>query len=154
MRRTGTIGAYSALDMLEGADAYKPFPVMYALHRLTNKTTLDRTEETYTLSVDHPSHRFDSEGVISKNTAADAVRLAMLKCHRWRHPKTGHSLERQYGCRMLLQVHDELIFECPQDVAPEARDVIKEIMEHPFPTDLIVPLDVSIGLGSAWNKAK
>ena len=82
-----------------------------------------------------------------QGTAADAVRLAMLKCSK-------ANLEYKYGCRMLLQIHDELMFECPGETAEEAKAEIKEIMQHPFPTDLIVPLTVSIGIGSSWNKAK
>jgi DNA polymerase-1 len=82
-----------------------------------------------------------------QGTAADAVRLAMIRIAQAR-------LDRKYGCKMLLQVHDELMFECPQETAEEARAEIQRIMEHPFPTDLAVPLDVSIGIGPSWNKAK
>lgn len=82
-----------------------------------------------------------------QGTAADAVRLAMIRI--W---KAG--FDKKYGCKMLLQIHDELIFECPDETADEAMAEIKNIMEHPFPTDLLVPLDVSIGTGPAWNKAK
>jgi DNA polymerase-1 len=82
-----------------------------------------------------------------QGTAADAVRLAMIRISRAR-------LDKKYGCRMLLQIHDELMFECPKETATQARAEITAIMEHPFPTDLIVPLDVSIGEGPAWNKAK
>jgi DNA polymerase-1 len=82
-----------------------------------------------------------------QGTAADAVRLAMLKLSR-------ANLEYKYGAKMLLQIHDELMFECPQETAEEAKKEIQDIMQHPFPTDLLVPLDVAIGSGPAWNKAK
>jgi DNA polymerase-1 len=82
-----------------------------------------------------------------QGTAADAVRLAMLACH-------SAKLDYLYGCKMLMQVHDELMFECPEETAQEARAHIKHIMEHPFPTELAVPLDVSIGIGKSWNTAK
>ena len=82
-----------------------------------------------------------------QGTAADAVRLAMIRIDEAR-------LDRKYGCNMLLQIHDELVFECPEETADAALTEIKNIMEHPFPTDLIVPLDVSIGKGQSWNKAK
>ena len=81
-----------------------------------------------------------------QGTAADAVRLSMINI--W---KAG--FDKKYGCRMLLQVHDELIFECPKETAQEAKAEIQAMMEHPFPTDLLVPLDVSIATGPAWNKA-
>ena len=82
-----------------------------------------------------------------QGTAADAVRLAMIKCSKAR-------LDLKYGCKMLLQIHDELMFECPKETSQQAKAEITAIMEHPFPTDLIVPLTISIGTGNAWNKAK
>lgn len=81
-----------------------------------------------------------------QGTAADAVRLAMIRI--W---KAG--FDKKYGCKMLLQIHDELIFECPKETSQEAKAAIQAIMEHPFPTDLLVPLDVSIATGPSWNKA-
>jgi DNA polymerase I len=82
-----------------------------------------------------------------QGSAADAVRLAMLNISKAK-------LDEKYGCRMLLQIHDELMFECPRSTAEVAMAEIKELMEHPFPTDLKVPLNVSIGIGPAWDKAK
>lgn len=82
-----------------------------------------------------------------QGTAADAVRLAMLRLSK-------ANLFYKYGCKMLLQIHDELMFECPEETAQQAKAEIQDIMQHPFPTDLLVPLDVSIGTGPAWNKAK
>lgn len=81
-----------------------------------------------------------------QGTAADAVRLAMLRLSK-------ANLEYKYGAKMLLQIHDELIFECPKETSQQAKAEIQDIMQHPFPTDLLVPLDVSIATGSAWNKA-
>jgi len=82
-----------------------------------------------------------------QGTAADACRLAMLHCHF-------SNLEGNYGCRMLLQVHDELIFECPKGHVDEVKEIIRDCMEHPFPTDLAVALPVSMGSGPNWLKAK
>jgi DNA polymerase-1 len=82
-----------------------------------------------------------------QGSAADAVRLAMLRLSK-------ANLEYKYGAKMLLQIHDELMFECPQETAQEAKKEIQDIMQHPLPTDLLVPLDVSIGTGPSWNRAK
>jgi len=82
-----------------------------------------------------------------QGTAADAVRLAMINCSK-------AQLDKKYGCKMLLQVHDELVFECPGETAEAAKAEIQRIMEHPFPTDLAVPLEVSLGIGPSWNRAK
>jgi DNA polymerase-1 len=78
---------------------------------------------------------------------ANAAALAMIHIHR-------ENLKKHYGCRMLLQVHDELVFECPKDAVAEVMPIIRERMEHPFKTDLAVPLDVSIGRGPNWMDAK
>ena len=82
-----------------------------------------------------------------QGTAADAVKLAMIACDR-------EKLDERFGAHMQLQVHDELMFGCPKSSSKEAMAVIKEIMEHPFPTDLAVPLNVSIGRGPSWIEAK
>lgn len=82
-----------------------------------------------------------------QGTAADVVRLAMIRVSR-------AGLEEKYGCKMLLQIHDELMFECPEETAPQAMREIRDLMEHPLPSELLVPLNVSIGMGNAWNQAK
>jgi DNA polymerase I-like protein with 3'-5' exonuclease and polymerase domains len=60
------------------------------------------------------------------------------------------------GADLLLQIHDELMLECPDDPdtvkAVKAR--VKEIMEHPFSQELVVPLPASCGAGHTWADAK
>lgn len=82
-----------------------------------------------------------------QGTAADVVRWAMLNID-------AAQLDYHYGCKMLLQVHDELVFECPKETVKEVKVEIKKYMEHPFWTDLAVPLTVSIGSGDSWLNAK
>lgn len=82
-----------------------------------------------------------------QGSAADTVRMAQITLHAL-------DLEYRYGCRMLLQVHDELVFECPKETLTEAKAVIKDVMEHPFSNDLSVPLGVDIGSGPSWMHAK
>lgn len=82
-----------------------------------------------------------------QGTAADVVRFAMLQID-------SRSLDYHYGCEMLLQVHDELVFSCPKETTAAAKKEIKECMEHPFWTDLAVPLTVSMGSGDSWMNAK
>jgi DNA polymerase I len=82
-----------------------------------------------------------------QGTAADVVRFAMLNID-------AAGLEHQFGCDMLLQVHDELVFEVPKENVEAVKPHIKQLMEHPFYTDLAVPLDVSMGSGSSWMHAK
>lgn len=82
-----------------------------------------------------------------QGTAAEAVKLAMLACDEAR-------LDERYGADMLLQVHDELAFEVPEEVAAAAQGAIKGYMENPFPTRLAVDLIVSLGRGDNWMDAK
>jgi DNA polymerase-1 len=78
-----------------------------------------------------------------QGTAADVVRFAQLMID-------AAGLEERFGCKMLLQVHDELVFECPKETTTEVMPIIQNLMEHPFMTDLAVPLTVSMAKGPNW----
>lgn len=136
------IDPYTALEILDATAT--EHPPIYATRQVLSTQALGVTETTYTLSVQDPLHRFDSEGVISKNSASDVVKLAMLRCFY------EADLEKRYGCKMLLQVHDELMFECPPESVEEVKPIIQEMMEHSLPTDLAVPLTISMGVGKSW----
>ncbi len=90
--------------------------------------------------------RFEAER-IAKNTpiqgtAADILKVAMVKL------KDGDVVP---GARMVLTVHDELVFEVPEAKAAEAEARVKEAMEAAFPLD--VPLVVDVGHGHNWSEA-
>ncbi|HEY0133088.1 MAG TPA: DNA polymerase, partial [Nannocystis sp.] len=53
--------------------------------------------------------------------------------------------------RMLLQVHDELVFEVPEAEVAATTELVRAVMEKPYPLD--VPLEVSIGVGPSWGDA-
>ena len=53
--------------------------------------------------------------------------------------------------RMLLQVHDELVFETPEDEVEKTTRVVKEVMENIV--SLSVPLVVEVGTGHNWTEA-
>ncbi|MBS7378195.1 MAG: hypothetical protein KIG41_01095, partial [Sphaerochaetaceae bacterium] len=57
--------------------------------------------------------------------------------------------ERKYGTRLLLQVHDELIFQVPLSEADEVEKMIKEKMEGAV--DLPIPLKASVERGRCWG---
>lgn len=82
-----------------------------------------------------------------QGSAADVVACAMIKI--WRL-----GLDKLYKCKMLFQVHDELVFECPEEHVDTVIPLLREAMEHPFKTDLEVALEVSIGTGHNWAAAK
>lgn len=81
-----------------------------------------------------------------QGSAADLCKLAMLAIAR-RLP------EAAPRTRMLLQVHDELVFEAPEVEVDAASAIIRAEMERPYP-DLAVPLEVEIGVGPSWGDAK
>jgi DNA polymerase-1 len=79
-----------------------------------------------------------------QGTAADLIKVAMLHVHE--------GLDREVpGARMLLQVHDELVFEVPEGQAPKAASFVSGIMERVM--NLEVPLVVDVGWGKNWAEA-
>ena len=60
----------------------------------------------------------------------------------------------EMNCTMRLQVHDELVFVCPEKHAEEAIAIIKDIMEHPLPKPLKIPLRVDSDMGKTYAEAK
>ncbi|MCC5914920.1 MAG: DNA polymerase I, partial [Balneolaceae bacterium] len=79
-----------------------------------------------------------------QGTAADIIKLAMIRIHHY-------LADSNYRSRMLLQVHDELIFEIADDEADEVPDKVRELMEGAYKLD--VPLDVEMGLAGNWLEA-
>lgn len=79
-----------------------------------------------------------------QGTAADIIKLAMINIQQFIEK---HGL----GTRMLLQVHDELIFSMPDEETEEIPVKLKELMESAF--ELSVPLEVEMGLGDNWLEA-
>ena len=57
-----------------------------------------------------------------------------------------------YQTKMILQVHDELVFEVPEKLLKEVASVIKDLMENSFP--LSVPLVVELKSGHNWGQMK
>ena len=77
-----------------------------------------------------------------QGSAADIVKTAMLNLDR--RLKTEKS-----PARLLLQVHDELILECPQGETPAAAKLVQEVMENAV--SLKIPLRVSVETGKCWG---
>ena len=80
-----------------------------------------------------------------QGTAADIIKLAMIKVHRALQ-------EGGYRSRLILQVHDELLIEAYKEEKDAVAKILKENMEHA--ADLLVPLDVDVHEGASWFKAK
>jgi len=80
-----------------------------------------------------------------QGSAADLIKLAMIRIH-------DAIQEHGLRSRMLLQVHDELVFEVPPDEVERMRALVREHMEGVV--ELRVPLVVDIGVGPDWLDAK
>jgi DNA polymerase-1 len=79
-----------------------------------------------------------------QGTAADMIKLAMIKIHK--------ELEkRKAKTKMVLQVHDELVFDAHKSEIDELKPLIKKLMEEAFP--LKVPVVADIGIGENWLDA-
>ena len=80
-----------------------------------------------------------------QGTAADIIKLAMVELGR-------HMPNRLADVRILLQVHDELLFECPDEDVKALVEFARPIMESAF--DLAVPLKVDVQVGQNWEQIK
>lgn len=78
-----------------------------------------------------------------QGSSADIIKIAMIRIH---------NLLADYQAHLLLQVHDELVFEVPPDEWPELAPKIEQIMSQAIP--LAVPLAVDIHSGQNWQEAK
>ncbi len=87
---------------------------------------------------------------VVQGSAADLIKLAMIDLHR--RIKDAAPDEPLEGAKMILQIHDELVFEVPYEHAARARDVIVERMEAAM--DLKVPLKVDSHVSSNWYDGK
>lgn len=79
-----------------------------------------------------------------QGAAADIIKSAMLLATRM-------IAEKNLSARMLLQVHDELLFEAPDGEMDALREIVKTAMESA--AELTVPLKVEIGVGRSWAEA-
>lgn len=81
---------------------------------------------------------------IMQGSAADLIKVAMVNLSR--------RLRENFQARMLLQIHDELLFEAPPDEIPSLREMIHKEMEGALP--LKVAITVDVGVGDNWLDAK
>ncbi len=112
------------------------------------KTILGRRRYLPDLASNNRMHKENAERMAVntpiQGSAADLIKLAMIALHK----ELATSL---LDCTMLLQVHDELVFEVSKKDADAAASLIKSIMEQAM--ILSVPLAVDIGCGTNWLEA-
>lgn len=80
-----------------------------------------------------------------QGTAADIIKIAMVRVSR-------RLEEEGFAAHMILQVHDELDFECPVDEVERLTTMVRDVMEHVV--DLRVPLIAEASTGITWTDAK
>jgi len=85
-----------------------------------------------------------------QGTAADILKRAMIDVHRALEARPAHGAGIRP--RMILTVHDELLFEVPREEAGEVAALVKQHMESA--AELAVPLTVEVGTGENWKDAK
>lgn len=80
-----------------------------------------------------------------QGSAADLIKIAMIRIDK-------AFAQAGFNSKMLLQVHDELVFEVPSDEVDEVKRVVRHEMEHA--AELSVPLVVDLGTGANWLESK
>ena len=78
-----------------------------------------------------------------QGSAAEIIKKAMIDIHAWCHDLK--------DIKMIMQVHDELVFEINENKLQDYSKIIKSLMEKAV--NLSVPLEVEIGAGKNWNEA-
>jgi len=79
-----------------------------------------------------------------QGTAADLIKVAMINIHR-------RLLKEKRKAKLILQIHDELVFEVPVKELDKVKSMVKEEMEGVV--KLYIPLKVDIGVGKNWSEA-
>lgn len=80
-----------------------------------------------------------------QGSAADIIKIAMIRMQKMLR-------EKGLRAKMLLQVHDELIFEAPKEEIPVLKELVPKVMDSAV--DLAVPLKVESASGDTWFDAK
>ncbi|MDZ7815547.1 MAG: DNA polymerase [Planctomycetota bacterium] len=101
------------------------------------------------LSSSNPRDRAQGERLVIntlvQGSAADLIKVAMIKLNR-------RILREELPMDLILQIHDELLYEVPRDARESTAEVVKEEMESAMELD--VPLEVTVGTGLDWLELK
>ena len=113
------------------------------------KTLLERRRYLPNINASHFNARSFAERTAMntpiQGTAADIIKLAMVRMDE-------QLRDRRLKSTMLLQVHDELVFEVPEDELETMKALVSFVMEQAFP--LSVPLKVEVNYGMNWYETK
>lgn len=133
----------------QGLKNYMDETVEFARQNGYVKTLLGRRRYIREINSKSSFERSNAERVAINSpiqgTAADLIKLAMVNIHR---TLKSSSLQT----RMILQVHDELVFDVPKNELEEVKPLIETLMKEAMP-ELKVPILVSSGTGNNWREA-
>jgi DNA polymerase-1 len=129
-------------------DAYIEQAVAFARQKGESRTLTGRRRPISGMQTERSRDAASAENIAVNSpiqgSAADLIKIAMIRID-------GELGRRGMKTRMLLQVHDELVFEAPRSELEAATRLIEDGMRHAM--DLKVPLDVQIGHGTNWLEA-
>ncbi len=112
------------------------------------QTILGRRRSVWDCSSDNRMRREAAERMAInmpiQGTAAEMIKLAMIKIDE-------QLIQRGLKSKMILQVHDELLFEIPENELDEMSDIVVSEMENALP--LNIPIVVDLGVGKNWFEA-
>ena len=142
------IDAY--FERYQGVKAYMDGNVERAREQGFVTTLWGRRIQIAEINSKNPNIRGFSERVAInapiQGSAADLIKLAMI--HVWDRLGSG-----DFTARLIMQVHDELVFECPPEEVQRLTDMIREEMIHAGGDTVTVPLMVDINSGDNWAEA-
>jgi DNA polymerase-1 len=138
----------SYFELYQGVAEFMERTIDEAREARAVKTLLGRRRELRDIGSRNHNARQQAERMARntpiQGTAADLLKLAMIRVDQ----RLGAS---DLGARMILTVHDELVFEVPEGQVDETGALVREAMEGAL--ELSVPLVVDIGVGSCWADA-
>ena len=152
------ISLNEAKDIIDGY--YAQFPsIRNFINQCVNKARQQHYAETlfgrrlYLPNIDSKNQGLKSEAeriavnMPIQGTAADLIKIAMLNIHK--------QIDKREDIKMILQVHDELLFEVQQEALEETKNIVKTYMENALPPKYAekVHLKTDVGVGKNWFEA-
>ncbi|MEP1094577.1 MAG: DNA polymerase I [Cyclobacteriaceae bacterium] len=90
---------------------------------------------------------FDERNAVNapiQGSAADIIKIAMINIHKW-------MIEENVKSKMLMQVHDELVFDLHKSEEELIKTTVEDFMKNAYPLE--VPMEIGIGVGNNWLEA-
>jgi DNA polymerase-1 len=137
------------LDRFPAVRAFREQTIERAKEEGFVTTLMGRRRPIPELRSRNPNTRWLGErlavNTVIQGTAADIIKIAMTRCHRVLR-------DEKLATRLVLQIHDELLFEGPPAEMDRASELVVAEMRSAY--DLEPPLEVDVGIGPDWLSAK